>query len=190
MMTHSITVTTVMALVFFVGPAPSASDPMQRSASNAGNDFVTSLQKQMNPGNEDYGQKLQAGSALLLQETLGNAYFWVTATSLSGSFVSLWFMMYLIQQRQRREIISAKLLAWYHNELLCLRQSARPLSPIASATDVVRDEPSPEVLAELNRLRQLVTSQEGTEKVLRSQINSLTKKLGEEKQKNKSLKVE
>ena len=188
MMVNCPKLVTVIVLALVVSPASTKVGEMH---SRANNDFLSSVQHQLNPDNKDFGQKLQVLSQRTFRETLGEAYFWIAGLSLGASALLCWYIAFLIQQRQRREIISAKLLAWYHNDLVCTRQSVRSMTALSpEAPSHQREDPSPDLLSELSRLRQQVASQEGTEKVLRGQINALTRKLADEKQKNKSLKTE
>jgi len=187
-MPHSLKLVAIVAFALF---ANAASRNVDEAHTRANNDFISSVKHQLNPQNKDVGQQLQAVSERAFQGTLGNGYFWLTGTSLATSAFLCWYIAFLIQQRQRRQIISAKLLAWYHNEFVCAREAVRSTttrSPEAPAQG--REDHSADVLSELSRLRQQVASQEGTEKVLRAQINSLSRKLTEEKQKNKSFKTE
>lgn len=181
----------LVPIVAFALLANAASRNVDEAHARAKTDFLTSVQHQLNPQNKDVGQQLWVLSERTFQGTLGNCYFWLTGISLATSALLCWYIAFLIQQRKRREIISAKLLAWYHNEFVCAREAVRSTtarSPEAPAQG--SEDHSADVLSELSRLRQQVVSQEGTEKVLRAQINSLSKKLTEEKQKNKSLKPE
>jgi len=187
-MPHCLKLVTIMMLALVVSPASTKVDDMHRRANS---DFISSVQHQLNPDNKDLGQQLQVSSQRTFQGTLGNTYFWITGLSLGTSALLCWYIAFLIQQRQRREIISAKLLAWYHNDLVCARQSARSITALSSeASSHQKEETPPDALSELSRLRQQVASQDGTEKILRAQINALTRKLADEKHKNKSLKPE
>lgn len=187
-MTYCLKIVTIIALAFVVSPAPTKVDEMHNRANS---DFLSSVQHQLNPDNKDFGRQLQVLSQRTFEGTLGNSYFWITGLSLAASAFLCGYIAFLIQQRQRREIISAKLLAWYHNDLVCARQSVTSITALSSEEQAhQREAPSPDVLSELSRLRQQVASQEGTEKVLRAQINALTRKLADEKHKNKSLKPE
>jgi hypothetical protein len=172
------------------------------------------VQRQLNPENRDYGKVLQHYAESTLGETLENVYFWATVTSLAAATTLSFFALHLMQQRASRELIPAKLLAWYHNELACSRNVAAsnngsvkidrrntdvsmnpPASPSKSEApqqnyQAATAPSSPDILLELSRLRQQITAQESTERVLRSQINALTKRLHEEKTRNKSIKAE
>lgn len=169
------------------------------------------LQRQVNPDDRNYGAALQRYAAGTLAETLENLYFWTTVTSLAAATTLSLFALQLMRQRTGRELISSKLLAWYHNELAYSRNAAPgdnramkdtetcfgSASPTAKSEPLQTDSqaamtvsPTADILLELSRLRQQITAQESTEKILRNQINSLTKRLHEEKTRNKSIKAE
>lgn len=191
----------LLALSITAGPSGRTSKPPS---------VTETLQRQMNPDNRDYGKALQQYAGFALAETLENLYFWTTVTSLAAATTLSFFALHLMRQRTSRELISSKLLAWYHNELVYSRnavatdnramkdtEACSGSSNPTAKTEALQEKsqsgtasPTPDVLLELSRLRQQVSAQESTEKILRNQINSLTKRLHEEKTRNKSIKAE
>jgi hypothetical protein len=73
--------------------------------------------KRFNPSDVDYGQCLDDGRRLMVEQTLSRGYFWsnVAALGLLGAF----FIVIVHQQRLhgRRELIAAESLTQYHNAL-------------------------------------------------------------------------
>jgi hypothetical protein len=73
--------------------------------------------KRINPSDRDYGQCLDEGRKLVLEQTLSRGYFWsnVFALGLLGIFL----IVIVHQQRlqNRRELIASESLAQYHNAL-------------------------------------------------------------------------
>jgi hypothetical protein len=73
--------------------------------------------KRFNPSDVDYGQRLDDGRRLMVEQTLSRGYFWsnVAALGLLGAF----FIVIVHQQRLhgRRELIAAESLTQYHNAL-------------------------------------------------------------------------
>lgn len=192
MILQSLIINSVMALVLV--SSPSSDTPQKRE--NAHKDFSAFVQDELNPHSNDYGREVQTFAEITFQQTLANAYFWFTAISLGGSGSLSLYIAHLIQQRKRREVISAKLLAWYHNELVTAREALSTIVATLTASESANGisehaaDTSAETLGELNRLRQQVMTQAASERILKGQINTLTKKLNEERQKNKSMKVE
>jgi hypothetical protein len=73
--------------------------------------------KRFNPSDVDYGQCLDDGRRLMIEQTLSHGYFWsnVAALGLLGAF----FIVIVHQQRLhgRHELIAAESLTQYHNAL-------------------------------------------------------------------------
>ena len=79
-------------------------------SSNPPNGFLDFTLKRINPSGEDYGKCLGEGRALLLQETVRNAYFWsnVVALGLLGCLFIIIVYQHRIQAK--REWIAAEML--------------------------------------------------------------------------------
>ena len=73
--------------------------------------------KRINPSDLDYGQCLDEGRKLILEQTLSRGYFWsnIAALGLLGVF-----LIVIVHQRRlqdRRELIASESLTQYHNAL-------------------------------------------------------------------------
>src|SRR5579884_64654 len=207
----------LLTLFFFLSLALSAIAGNQQTPKRKGSipfraNFTDSVKMQINPSDRDAGKELSQHAEAILATTLDDIYFWATTSSLGVSVLLAFTLAHFLQQRQRREILTATLLSWYHNRLVCaLRDkseqsiekeapaqtlraavSATPSDPNPSMTTTevgtIAGSSSPGMLEELTRLRQALNTRDNSEAVLRGQINSLTRRLNEEKQKNKSLK--
>jgi len=73
--------------------------------------------KRINPADKDYGQCLDEGRKILLEETMRNGYFWSNLVAL-GLLVCL-FVIIVYQRRVRacREWTAAEMLAQYEHAL-------------------------------------------------------------------------
>ncbi len=73
--------------------------------------------KKVNPSDQDYGKCIDDGRKVLLEETIENGYFWsnLFALGLLGCFLLV--IIHQLKRQQRREMITAKVLAQYQNAL-------------------------------------------------------------------------
>jgi len=97
-------------------------------SSNPPNGFLEFTLKRINPSGEDYGKCLGEGRALLLQETVRNAYFWSNVVVLG--LLGCLFIIIVYQHRiqAKREWIAAEMLRQFEQSL------ARARSQVDEAT--------------------------------------------------------
>jgi phenylpropionate dioxygenase-like ring-hydroxylating dioxygenase large terminal subunit len=103
----------------------SAYDPAPRNAPKQRRDSLVDFTlKQINPADTDYGREIEQARRTLIVATLENVYYWATMTSV-GMLV-IFFFNWLRSNREsdRREIVAARFLSWYHNELVTARETA------------------------------------------------------------------
>jgi hypothetical protein len=93
------------------------SNPASARATKQQEGLLDFALKRFNPSDVDYGQCLDDGRRLMVEQTLSRGYFWsnVAALGLLGAF----FIVIVHQQRLhgRRELIAAESLTQYHNAL-------------------------------------------------------------------------
>jgi hypothetical protein len=73
--------------------------------------------KRINPSDLDYGQCLDEGRKLILEETLSRGYFWSNLAALGLLGVFLVVIVHQQRLQDRRELISSESLTQYHNAL-------------------------------------------------------------------------
>jgi hypothetical protein len=205
----------------------SSYDPAAGQPHKQHDSFVDFVLKQINPAGTDYGNTMEEARRMAIKESVQNIYFWTTATCLCLLFIFSAMLVRDDRQTKHREIIAARLLAWYHNSLVesrtitaaaiarnqQLQQSVdssheakrtqdgkvntagqansateTPGNPNSLATPGVSS--IPELMTEINQLRQKTAAHDDTEKTLRQQVTVLGRRLQEEKQKNRALKGE
>jgi len=107
-------------------PAPRSSyDPAPRSAPRQQRDsFVDFTLKRINPADTDYGRQVEEDRRTLIVATVENVYWWATATSLVMLVLLFVNWVRLNRERDRREIVAARFLSWYHNEMVTARETA------------------------------------------------------------------
>jgi hypothetical protein len=74
--------------------------------------------KSINPSDQNYGQCIDEGRRMLLEETIENAYFWSNIISITLLAAFLLVMLYQQKLKRRRELIVAGSLAQYQNALV------------------------------------------------------------------------
>lgn len=117
----------VFVTILTVLPALSQSshyDPMPRKPATRSSGFVDSTLGMINPKNTDYGYRIDQDRKLLVDQTLHNFEFWVIGITVSLLIVSFFMLLHQSRERDRREIIAARLLAQYHNALVDARSYA------------------------------------------------------------------
>jgi hypothetical protein len=162
------TISIVMASLFlamFSSPCGAQSnrknfDPLAQQHSSAPTDgFLDFTLKRINPSNKDYGQCIEEGRKLLLDETIQSGYFWSNLTSLG--LLSCLFTIIVWQRRvlARREESTAEILTQYEHVL------SRANAQIAEAT--VKNQGLAEALAVLREsaMRAQATPQDLTEQL-------------------------
>src|SRR5208337_4359908 len=92
-------------------PAAQAQSPRQRDC------FVDFALKRINPADKDYGQCLDEGRKLLIEETMRNAYFWSNLVALG--LLACLFVIIVYQHRLQtcREWTAAEMLAQHEHAL-------------------------------------------------------------------------
>ena len=90
-------------------------DPAQSPRPNSG--FVDFALKRINPADKDYGQCLDEGRKLLIEETMKNAYFWSNLVALG--LLACLFVIIVYQHRVQtcREWTAAEMLAQHEHAL-------------------------------------------------------------------------
>jgi len=108
----------MLPLLCFAQARPSGYDPVAQAHPPKQKDgFVDFALKRINPTNKDYGQCLDEGRKLLLEETMRNAYFWSNLVSLG--LLACLFVIIVYQHRVQtcREWTAAEMLAQYEHSL-------------------------------------------------------------------------
>lgn len=96
----------------------SSYDPLTQQRSSKQKDgFVDSTLKRINPCDTDYGQHLDEGRRMVLQESIESAYFWSNIASLG--LLGCLFIIIIYQHRvqRSREWSAAEMLAQYEHSL-------------------------------------------------------------------------
>ena len=191
-------------------------DPSQQHSPKQQVSLIDFALKRINPTDKDYGLLIEQARQGAKEVGFDMLPMFSSVALLLGSFVVI---VHQNRERSHREIISARFLAWYHNELLRARDTARDaiarnnrlkkaideraeseptLKTAAVAENVgpsaAMTKPTPaaghDLVTEINQLRQKLVAQADTEKTLKQQISQLNNRLQEEKQKNRALKGE
>jgi hypothetical protein len=79
--------------------------------------FLDFALKRINPSDLDYGQCLDEGRKLILEQTLSRGYFWSNVAALGLLGVFLIVIVHHQRLRDRRELIASESLTQYHNAL-------------------------------------------------------------------------
>jgi len=184
---------------------PAAKNPQKQRGS-----FVDFVLNQINPGNRDYGQEIEDARQAVIAKTIDNFLFWSNSCALLLLASAFLVIAHQTKERKHRQIIVARFLTWYHNELLAaqmrtreqigkferLRKAvdARPLTRSAPETPGLATTQAPRaagdggLMVEVNALRQKIALVEQSENTLRQQNAQLSRLLREEQQKNHALK--
>lgn len=181
-------------IVLLLSPAKAS----EQTAKTKSHDFANTIRQQFNPAGHDYGVDVQTGAEVLIQATLLSVYFWICIASLVAASISSLWLVHMYQRQRRRELIAARYLAWYHNQFVLVRQRS-PQSLLHQTQDPVNQSSCQPLVQEVahsqsdlvsdnTRLRQQVADHETIQKTLRDQINMLTRKLQDEKQRNRAIK--
>ena len=97
----------------------SAYDPAMRTApTKPKQGFVDFTLKRINPSDKDYGECLDEGRKLILQESIENAFFWSNVATLGLLGCLFIIVVYQHRQRVRREWTIAEVLQQYEHALL------------------------------------------------------------------------
>ena len=102
----------------FAQARPSGYDPAAQAQSPRPRDgFVDFALKRINPADKDYGQCLDEGRKLLLEETMRNAYFWSNLVALGLLACLFLIIVYQYRVQTCREWTAAETLAQYEHSL-------------------------------------------------------------------------
>jgi hypothetical protein len=165
----------------------------QPHTSNNPVDFVLS---KINPDDRDYGQAIEDTRSALIANTIQNPLFLPLGCAVVLFAGAALMVVHQAKERRHRQIIAARFLAWYHNQLLDAREQAceeterfeklrkaidaRQIAAAAERSSATSDQG---LMTDNNALRQKITLMENTEKSLRQQNAELTRLLREEQQK-------
>ena len=194
----------------------SSYDPSPQHSPKQQDSLIDFVLKHFNPTDKDYGLVIEQVRHSAVEAGLDMLPMLSSVALLLGSLVVI---VHQNRERSHREIISARLLTWYHNELLRARDTARDAivrnnrlkkaiderpesEPMLKRPSVAGNgvpsaevpKPTPvaghDLVTEINQLRQKLVAQADTEKTLKQQISQLNNRLQEEKQKNRALRGE
>ena len=97
----------------------SAYDPAMRTApAKPKQGFVDFTLKRINPSDRDYGECLDEGRKLILQESIENGFFWSNVVTLGLLGCLFIIVVYQHRQKVRRELSIAEVLQQYEHALL------------------------------------------------------------------------
>ena len=108
----------MLPLLCFAQARRSGYDPAAQAQSSKPKDgFVDFALKRINPADKDYGQCLDEGRKMLLEETMRNGYFWSNLVALG--LLACLFVIIVYQHRVQtcREWTAAEMLAQYEHSL-------------------------------------------------------------------------
>lgn len=88
-----------------------------RESSKPRDGFLDFTLKRINPADQDYGQRLDKGRALLLDESLRNGYFWSNLVALALLGCLLLLIIYQHRLQTRRDWTAAQIMAEYEQAL-------------------------------------------------------------------------
>jgi hypothetical protein len=197
-------------------------DPATNHPSKQSSGFIDFVLKQLNPRNTDYGQLLEDGRRIAIEATIDDYYFW---SNLTAILVLLMTFCIFLRQRaliKRREVSTARLVAWYHNELFgareqvfeltakygqlkgtieaeiearltqkpakgeAARESSDPLGNIKGSAPNAQSDNERVLREAIKKMEQQAARDKETLSSLRQQITTLSRRLQEEQQKNRS----
>ncbi|GEM_PF-1044816 len=124
--------------------------------------------KRVNPSDLDYGQCVDEGRKLILEQTLSRGYFWSNVAALGSLGVFLIVIVHQQRLRDRRELIASECLTQYHNAL------ARAEAQVIAATK--RNHALMEALTESSEAR--VTGEAAASTVPKDTLGKERKRVG------------
>lgn len=95
----------------------STSNPASVRATQQRKGLLDFALKRINPSDLNYGQCLDEGRKLVLEQTLSRGYFWSNLAALGFLGVFLVVIVHQQRLRDRRELIASEFLTQYHNAL-------------------------------------------------------------------------
>lgn len=193
----------------------SASEPRRQSPSKERKGFAEFALERINPNDINYGVKIDSYRQVLIYATFKETYFW---TAVASVFLLLFtFVLLLVEnnKRKRHELIAARFLTCYHNELLAARATASEAvkrhdrlkyivdgaaSPVSAGASNATGRAQP---SSTNRAAQTLPSAAANHElvtelnmlrqerpILQGTITKLRKELNERKQKTQTTKVQ
>lgn len=106
-------------------PAQSSNyDPAQHGPSKRHAGFIEFALDRINPTNIDYGQLLEEDRHVALRTTLESMYFRLMVVSSGAAILFFCWLLHCARLRERQEIVAARFLSWYHNELVHAQEAA------------------------------------------------------------------
>jgi hypothetical protein len=100
----------------------SSYDPAPQHPAKQHDSLIDFVLKHINPTDKDYGQWIEQARQSAIEAGLDSLPRLLSGALLVCSFVVI---VHQSKERQHREIIAARFLAWYHNELVHARETAR-----------------------------------------------------------------
>jgi hypothetical protein len=191
----------VLLLATVAGPQSSFSaakrgpQSSQKETRKYGNPFDFWLHTKFNPDDVDYGERIEEMRAALIAGTVQSPFFWSIAWGVAMLLGSFAMVLHQERERKHRQLIAARFLAWYHNQLLDARERAseelEKLQRFRKAVDQ-RDMAAAsgdtvagnELMSEINSLRQKLSLMENTEKIVRAENTALRRLVRQGQPKN------
>ncbi len=113
----------LLAVTLSASQRPRSSyDPAQLHAKAQRDSLIDFVLKHINPADQDYGQWIEQARKNVIEAGLDSM---PGLLSIALLFVSFTVIVHQNRERGHREIIAARFLAWYHNELVRARETAR-----------------------------------------------------------------
>jgi hypothetical protein len=113
----------LLSMSLVAAPAQqSSSQGAQRPRQN--DSLIDFALKQINASDEDHGQQVEDFRRIVIERSIDDLLFWSTSCSLVLLLISCVVIAHQARERKHREIMAAKFLTWYHNELLQARAVA------------------------------------------------------------------
>ena len=100
----------------------SSYDPAQQHPAKQRDSLIDFVLKRINPTDKDYGQWIEQARRSAIEASLDSLPKLLSVALLIVSFAVI---IHQGRERRHREIIAARFLTWYHNELVRARQTAR-----------------------------------------------------------------
>lgn len=150
--------------------------------------FVESTLGRINPGDVDYGQRIEEARRIAIEAIFENYYFWSNAVSTAVAVVLFVFVLYQLKMRRQMIFSTAELVTSYHNQLTVAEAQLSKVSVrYAKLRTDIEQEPVPTVKAPPSRPQRAASSDgkepardpmPATEKQVRDDNTKLKQQLG------------
>jgi hypothetical protein len=100
----------------------SSHDPAPRKPQKHYDSFVDFALKQINPQDIDYGQRIEEARQSFIDDSILSLEFWGNTLPVIVLLIAFGMFVRQDNERKRREILVAEVLAWYHNGLVDAHQ--------------------------------------------------------------------